>query len=597
MAFIHTNYLTGNDTTGNGSTSTPYKTVYKAMQVAASNDFIKVAGGQWSANLSGTFTFTQNSNVINTSVSQVGTVLVDDILSFEDGQFGFDKFHIKVLAVTTTTITTCMFWPMATTTVSDVRRIETYHYSSSGTTLFETWSTTDVQPNGRTGITISGGWSNDYTVQLGWTVIRRTGQAIATANSGNGFAFTATGGGLGQWGTDLIWDRFMAHTSFLWLPNAGASGSSFAFKEIALVKGSTNSSQSVYLGIWQADPLVPSVIYNSTPGSNSGMIALNAAQTVNNDRPDVFECDVYATLSTNIAGQANTSAIAAFGMGSAQSREGSINQINLKLRYDNLTLTSNTNYVYYPTSGSIAISGGQYIKSFIFYCNQPGVAYYSLGNVTTNIQDIQLLGPYAPQTGLLPLTSAGQFIVDLEAEGVTIDSLRPMVNFYYNTNYVAYLNYLCQTNLQTVQVRDIEGLKTMDGYNNLYFKTGGVLKIYSGCAGSTNSSTAHAYKLIGVLDKPQVPFTVSFTLRVDAGAEANWDYLAVQYGPNVNQIVEQALTPTDTFANYTINIDPATYTDWTKFSFPIYFGIRSKAANIYASETPSYAYIQSVSVV
>ena len=265
MAFIHTNFLTGNDTTGDGTTSLPYKTVYKAVQVAASNDFIKVAGGQWSSNLSGTFTFTQNSNVINTSVSQVGIVLVDDILSFDDGQFGFDKFHIKVTAVSASTITTVMFWSMATTTVSDVRRIETYHYSQSTTAVFETWSTTDVQPNGRTGITISGGWSNDFTTQGGWTVIRRTGQNISTANSGTGFAFTATGGGLGQWGTDLIWDRFMAHTAILWAPNTGSSGCSLAIKELAFVKGIPNNNQTVYLGIWQADPLVPSIIYNSTP--------------------------------------------------------------------------------------------------------------------------------------------------------------------------------------------------------------------------------------------------------------------------------------------------------------------------------------------
>ena len=596
MAFIHTNFLTGNDSTGDGTTGLPYKTVYKAVQVAASNDFIKVAGGQWSSNLSGTFTFTQGSNVVNTSVSQVGTVLVDDILSFDDGQFGFDKFHIKVTAVSAATITTTMFWSMETTTVSDVRKIETYHYSASTDTAFETWSTTDVQPAGRTGITISGGWSNDYTTQGGWTVVRRTGQAITVANSGIGFAFTATGGGLGQWGTDLIWDRFMAHTANLWAPNAGSSGCSLAIKEMALVKGVLNSSASVYIGLWQADPLVPSVIYNSTPGNFVNMSALNSSQTVNSDRPDVFECDVWSTISSNTAGSPNTTANPGFGMTSSQQREGSINQLNLKFRQDTIPLFSST-FPYYSTVSLMAGSGAQYLKSLIYYCNTPGTLYYSLGNVTSQIQNIELLGPYADETGVFLATASGQFIVDLSQEAITFDSIKPMLLYYYDANFVGPLNFLCQTNLQAVQVRDSEGLKTVDSAGNLYFKTEGLLKIASGYSGSTNSSTLHAYKLIGVIEKPASPFTVSFTLKVDAGAEADWDTLAIQYGPNVNQVIEQALTPTDSFATYTMTIDPASYPEWAKFTFPVYFGIRSKAANLFTSEVQSYAYIQSVSIV
>ena len=595
MAFIHTNFLTGNDSTGNGSTSTPYKTVYKAVQVAVSNDFIKVAGGQWSSNLSGTFTFTQNSNVVNTSVSQVGTVLIDDILSFDDGQFGFDKFHIKVTAVTASTITTVMFWPMATTTVSDVRRIETYHYSASGVTAFETWSTTDVQPGGRTGITISGGWSNDFTTQTGWTVVRRTGSNILTANSGNGFAFTATGGGLGQWGTDLIWDRFMAHTANLWAPGTTSDGCSFALKEIALVKGSTTASQPRYVGMWQADPLVPSVIYNSTPGTTSAMNGMNYNAVLNTDRPDAFECDVWATVSATTAATVNLSAFPGFGMASVESREGSINQINLKFRQDTIPAYS-TDFINYPITNQLLTQVGGYFKNLSYYCNVPGYLYLSQGFTTIQIQNMELLGPYAAQSGIVLQTNGGQWIVDLSQEGITFDSLKPMNSYYYNQSTVRPLNILCQTNLQTVQVRDIEGLKTVDAGGNVYFKTGGSLKIASGYSGSTNGSTLHAYKLIGVLEKPTTPFTVSFTLKVDAGAEASWDTLAVQYGPNTNQVVTQALSPTDTFATYTMTVDPATYSDWNKFSFPIYFGIRSKAANLYISEVQSYAYIQSVTL-
>jgi hypothetical protein len=592
MAFIHTNFLTGNDSTGNGSTSTPYKTVYKAVQVAASSDFIKVAGGQWSSNLSGTFTFTQNSNVITTSVSQVGTVLVDDILSFADGQFGFDKFHIKVTAVAAGNITTVMYWPMATTTVSDVRRIETYHYSSSTTTAFETWSTTDVQPTGRTGITISGGWSNDFTTQGGWTVVRRTGQNISTANSGNGFAFTATGGGLGQWGTDLIWDRFMAHSANLFAPNAGASGSSFAIKDLAFVKGVLTSSSSVYLGIWQADPLVPSVIYNSTPGTWTTMNAINANQTANTDRPSVFECDVWTTCSTTNGTSANSSQGASFGSNNATTvlaTEGTINQLNLKLRTD--TVTSG-DFVFYSTwSNAGGVSA--YYKSAVLYCNSPLVFYCAFSNFT-QITDLELTGPFAAVSGFYFLSSTYPGLIQLT--GKTIDSLKPMYQ-YYNASINYSLFAVALRSYNSFQIKDSEGLKTLDYYGNLYFKTGGNLKLHSGNSGSTNSSVWTAYKVLGVLERPTTEFTVSFTLKVDAGAEASWDTLAVHYGALATNVITQALTPTDTFATYTMTIDPADYADWSSTHFPLYLGIRSKAANLYNSETASYCYIQSVTIV
>jgi hypothetical protein len=137
----------------------------------------------------------------------------------------------------------------------------------------------------------------------------------------------------------------------------------------------------------------------------------------------------------------------------------------------------------------------------------------------------------------------------------------------------------------------------MDIYNNVYFKTGGNLKLGSSYSFSTNSSPYAVPKLIGVFEKPLVEFTVSFTLKVDAGAEAKWTKLLIQYGPNVNQVIEQALVPTDAFATYTMTVDPADYTDWTKFQFPIYLGIQSASANAYLEEAMTYCYIQSVTIV
>jgi hypothetical protein len=603
MAFIHTNNLTGNDTTGEGTTSLPYKSVYKAIRVAASGDTIKVAGGQWSSALSGDFTFTFNSNTVTTSVSQVGTVLVDDILSFDDGQFGFDKFHLKVTAVAAGSITLATFWPGPTITTSTVKRIETYHYTQSGATptTFETWSTTDIQPGGRTGITISGGWSTDFTTQNGWTVMRRTGQAITSSNQAPaGFTFSATGG-IGAWGQDLIWDRFMAHTTNCLWNFGSATGNSFAMDELAIVRSVLVGLGSVPsgFGLWQADSNTPAKLYATSPGVNTSMTFANGNYASNTDQPDVFEIDVYGTLSWTTVNTGSSQA-AGFGMATT-SYDGSKNQMNLHVRQNIWDWASGSGtYAGYPASSIFAGgANGLYVKNLYYYQNAPGILYFAMGNQTAQIENIELLGTYASKTSMYLSSRSGQFVVDLFDEAKTIDQFNPgtgslgTVNGTYNT---LALNQLCQTNLNVVQVKDVEGLKTLDFYNNIYFKTPSGLKVSSATSFSSNSSLFYVWKMIGVTSKPTTPFTVSFTLKVDAGKEAEWDTIAVQYGPNTNQIVTQALTPTSSFATYTMTIDPASYADWNKFKFPIYFGIRSKTANTYNDETMSYAYIQSVTI-
>jgi hypothetical protein len=135
--------------------------------------------------------------------------------------------------------------------------------------------------------------------------------------------------------------------------------------------------------------------------------------------------------------------------------------------------------------------------------------------------------------------------------GKTIDSLKPMYQ-YYNASFNYPLLNVALRSYNSFQIKDSEGLKTLDYYGNLYFKTGGNLKLHSGNSGSTNNSVWTSYKVLGVLERPTTEFTVSFTLKVDAGAEASWDTLAVHYGALATNVITQALTPTDTFATYTI---------------------------------------------
>lgn len=611
MAFIHTNFLTGNDTTGNGSTATPYKSVQKALAVASSNDFIKVAGGQWSSTLSGNFTFTYGSNTIDTSVSQVGTVLVDDVISFQDGEFGFDKFHIKVTAVTASTITMAMWWMGSTITTNTVKRIETYHYSNSTGTNFEIWTagTTTQQPNGRTGITISGGWSNDFTTQGGWTVARRTGQAASVSTGG--FLFDFFNASIGTWGQDLIFEKFLNHTSSGILRLGGTANQSFALGDCASTRASLlSATQSVGVGIFQANPAVRTKFYFTNPSTSWTLEYINASVTTLISHPETFECEIWGSLSFNSTiNQINQAETAAIGMYSRVGQEGSINQMILNMRQNVVNSSSyqGTSQVSNPTWLG---RGGIYINKLNYWTAvpQPITLKFGAANQTVQIEDMEIFGAAASQSGFHGTYDiTGQIIIDLSAEGKTIDSFNPGVGNQYAIDFnggassqEATMNRLCQSNLTPVQVVDSEGLKTMDIYNNIYYKNGGNLKV-SSCTnywgvGLSPGGPVYVWKMIGVIDKPTTPFTVSFNLKVDAGAETQWDYLGIQYGPNVEQIIQQSLTPTSSFATYTMTIDPANYSDWTKFKFPLYFGIRSRSANTYLTESMSYAYIQSITI-
>ena len=602
MAFIHTNFLTGNDTTGNGSTATPYKTVFKALEVAVSSDFIKVAGGQWSSNLAGTFTFTFNTNVVTTSVSQVGTVLVDDILSFEDGQFGFDRFHVKVLAVTTSTITTQLIWGMDTVTVSGVKRIETYHYSTSGATAFETQTTTGINPGGRTGITVSGGWSNDFATQSGWTVVRRTGVPITQSPGPTLFALSATNGGLGDWKQNLIFDKFLFENAVMFSMSGATavnSGNSFSLGELAFVRSrfSFQLNQANAFGIWQSDPLVPIKFYITCPDATAGNDAsINSPGNAN--RPEAAKFELWNTFAGNSINSV-ASGIWGFGMLSPTGLDGSINQLTLHYRSNYLEGVSASQDGSGTNSSTWGNNGGYY-DEVNFYCNRPTFFNILVGTGVFQYDSINLLGPYANQSTLTIAPQAVvnyQIITNLATQ--TVDSIKPgytRLGVQGGLSTVGSFNRITQGQPSIVTVVDSEGLKTLDIYNNVYFKDNGNLKVSSSYSFSINSSPYDVPKLIGVFEKPLVEFTVSFTLKVDAGAEGKWTKLLVQYGPNVNQVIEQALSPTDTFATYTMTIDPANYGDWTKFQFPIYLGIQARSANSYLGEAMTYCYIQSITV-
>jgi len=193
MAIWYTDNLTGSDTTGNGTATTPYKTVNKAVSVAANNDTIRVAGSGWSA-VSGTVNSNTNvaSAVLVTSNNLTSELTAGvSLISIKDPQFGNRKLVYKVTAVTSSSITLHAAPGLTPGTNYEIEKITTNHYTTATTnTTFENLTAVGTT---LTGIKIEGGWTGGFAAQDGITVMLYTVASAATNGTGFSMAGTQTG--------------------------------------------------------------------------------------------------------------------------------------------------------------------------------------------------------------------------------------------------------------------------------------------------------------------------------------------------------------------------------------------------------------------
>lgn len=203
MAIWYTDNINGNDTTGNGTIATPYKTINKAMTVGANDDEIRVAGSTFTA-LSGTITATTTGGTTwNTSINQTGIINPGDIITVNDAEFGDQKFFYKVFSVGATSIVVDGAWnrtPNVQLTFSRIAVASQQYYTTTASQTFE-----NINIATKTQFIIRGGWTNSFTAQDGWTIMNYHSTATATAQSGIGF--TATNAAPS--GTGMYIDRFM----------------------------------------------------------------------------------------------------------------------------------------------------------------------------------------------------------------------------------------------------------------------------------------------------------------------------------------------------------------------------------------------------
>lgn len=200
MAIWYTDYLIGDDTTGDGSIALPYKTITKAMTIGTNGDEVRVAGSGFTA-LDGTITATTVTGTTwDTSANLTGTLFPGDIITLDDKEFGDQKFFYKVQTVGATSITVDGYWNRTPNGVYTLSKIATQHYYTTATNV--TFENIASLPT-KTDFKITGGWVDAYTAQTGWTVMNYHG-GTSTAKSGTGF--TAPQGGL----TGAVYlDKFM----------------------------------------------------------------------------------------------------------------------------------------------------------------------------------------------------------------------------------------------------------------------------------------------------------------------------------------------------------------------------------------------------
>lgn len=242
MAIWHTDNIAGNDTTGDGSASTPFKTINKAVSVAANSDEIRVAGSGWTT-LSGTFSATGVTiTTINTTVSQVGQLTAGaSLISFKDPQLGDRKLVYKVTAVTSTSITVHVAPGLTPGVNYEVEKIETNYYSAGTTnTTFENLTAvgTDL-----TDLKIEGGWTNGFTAQDGVTAMVYT-VTSSTSVSGTGItlANTQTGWSINNFGFVALSTGISLSGNFIglgniWSVNCRIFGSNFGSNYLINISG------------------------------------------------------------------------------------------------------------------------------------------------------------------------------------------------------------------------------------------------------------------------------------------------------------------------------------------------------------------------
>lgn len=297
MANYHVNYLTGSDSTGDGSTGTPWQTISHALTTssATTGDLIKVVGSTTTdVDTSASFATLERTNQITTGSDLTGSLSVGDIIIISPNITNGAEFdgwmHTEVEAITATTLTTRGYhiYPNQTgltvtiTKVNDV--IDSYTTQENITANF-------------TGAVVECGYDATFTSVIGHTYWVNGGVGVGS-RSGKKFDINVSSSGFGAWdsqsalfrniafckyeyGINVQFGRYAYATNVILLnANAGAGGQGF------YAGPGTDASTPLYLNDCEAAPMDKNYMVYSIQGDEalSNMATQKLYINANRDR-------------------------------------------------------------------------------------------------------------------------------------------------------------------------------------------------------------------------------------------------------------------------------------------------------------------------
>lgn len=419
MAIWYTDNITGNDTTGNGTAATPYKTINKAVSVAASDDTIRVAGSGWTA-ITGTITGSISSTSAQTSVNMTSQLTAGvSLISIKDPQFGNRKLIYKVTAVTATSFTVHTPMGLIPGTIYEIEKITTNHYATAvASTVFETLNATGTT---LTGIKIEGGWTTGFTVQDGITVMTYTIAAVTV--SGNAFLMAA-----GQTGWSFNNFAFTALTGAINSPVNIGLGSIWGVN--CRIFGANNASTAfnipgtlmkLYITVINATALGGTGVNIYVPFTINELYVLDSATTsyaisMNNRSSCTIENMYVKNISISTTGNA--------AGGQLYAGDYTVNNLTIGWASD----TSNQNYTLFGenSAGKLIANtnlGNNANKFFVLALPSGSQAQWI--NTAINVDDNTYLGPNLFSTGVRAALQSN-FVKDIEGEKLLIAGVLPV---------------------------------------------------------------------------------------------------------------------------------------------------------------------------
>ena len=247
MANYHVNYLTGSDSTGDGSTGTPWATINHALVTGpvTTGDVVKVVGSTTTdLTTGGTVSTNDRTNEIATPTDLTGSLSVGDIIivspNISDGAEFNGWMHTEVQAITSTVLTTRGYWVFPNQTGLSMTITKVNDVIATGTN--ETVANAQLY----TGAVIECGYDATFTSVIGHTYWVNSNAGVG-GQSGTYFDINGNGS-IGAWNSAMPLFRNVAFCRYRQGIEMAFGQYCYANNIILLNTRASSGDQSFYAG-------------------------------------------------------------------------------------------------------------------------------------------------------------------------------------------------------------------------------------------------------------------------------------------------------------------------------------------------------------